>query len=152
MRSHQLTIGRTFALVVDHGEDLLSSLSRFCHDNAVRAGYIPTFVASFSEADIVGTCQRLDNPGAPVRSAVHLRNTDGVGAGTVALDPATGEVRPHLHVALGVKEHSATAHASHLFNARVQFSAELIVVEAAAPSFQRVPEPGLYGVPLLWFG
>lgn len=152
MRSHQLTTGRTFALVVDHGEDLLSSLTQFCRDNGVRAGYIPTFVASFSEADIVGTCQRLDNPGAPVRSAVHLRNTDAVGAGSIALDPTTGEAKPHLHVVLGVKEHSSTAHASHLFNARVQFAAELIIVEVVAPSFQRVPEPGLYGVPLLWFG
>jgi len=83
MRTSELKSGRTFAVTFEHGEDFMSSLARFCHDNGVRQGYIPVFLAGFAEADIVGTCEKLDNPQAPVWSKVHVSNVEALGCGTI---------------------------------------------------------------------
>jgi predicted DNA-binding protein with PD1-like motif len=76
---------------------------------------------------------------------------EALGGGTLAHDPTTGDVKPHLHVTVGLKEHSATGHTSHLLSARVQFLTEMIVVEVISPDITREPDPTLYNVPLLRF-
>lgn len=152
MRARELTLGRTFGVVFDDGEDFFTALSQFCRHHGIRGGYIPSFIAGFSEADIVGTCDRLEDPAAPVWSRVHLRNVEAFGGGTLAADPVTGEIKPHIHVAVGLKEHSATGHTSHLLSAKVQFLTEMLVIEVTDPQMLRVPQPDLYDVPLLDFG
>ena len=42
------------------------------------------FLAAFAEADIVGTCDQLEDPAAPVWSKVHLANAEALGCGTIA--------------------------------------------------------------------
>ena len=96
MHSQQLVTGRTFGLRFDPGERFFPALEEFCAANDVRCGYIPMFIAAFAEADIVGTCDKLDNPGAPVWSKVHLTNAEALGCGTVAWDPAAGRILPHV--------------------------------------------------------
>jgi len=118
----------------------------------VRQGYIPGFIAGFREVELVGTCDRLDNPAAPVWSRVHLTNIEVIGCGTLAYDPHEDRVAPHIHVSVGLKEHSATAHTSHLLGATVQFLTELLVIETTAPQMHRVRDSDLYDVPLLQFG
>ncbi|MBH0781408.1 PPC domain-containing DNA-binding protein [Nocardia bovistercoris] len=152
MRSHEIVLGRSFVVVFDHGDDFYTALAEFCRDNEVRAGFIPSFVAGFGEVDLVGTCERLDNPDAPVWSKVQLRNVEAFGGGTLAYDPGRGEVTPHIHVAVGLKEQSATGYTSHLLGARVQFLTEMIVTEIAAPDLLRTPQSDLFDVPLLRFG
>jgi hypothetical protein len=49
------------------------------------------------------------------------------------------------------KGHSATAHASHLVSAKVQFLTEMLVVEVVMPEMTRPRNPALYDVPLLTF-
>jgi predicted DNA-binding protein with PD1-like motif len=151
MRSHELVLGRSFGVAFDHGDDFFDALAKFCADNGVRQGYIPGFIAGFSEVEVVGTCAKLDNPDAPVWSRVHLANVEVLGSGTLAPDD-DGSVRPHIHVSVGLKEHSATAHTSHLLSARVQFLTELLVIEVTSPEMRRRPDEGLYDVPLLYFG
>jgi predicted DNA-binding protein with PD1-like motif len=63
---------------------------------------------------------------------VHLTNVEALGCGTIARDDAGG-ILPHIHTSVGLKEHSATGHTSHLLAAKVQFLTEMIVVEADAP-------------------
>ncbi|WP_116248521.1 PPC domain-containing DNA-binding protein [Nocardiopsis sp. FIRDI 009] len=152
MRSHELTQGRTFGLVFDHGEDFFSSLTEFCRTNDVRQGYIPVFVAGFAHVDIVGTCEKLTDPAAPVWSKVQLSNVEALGGGTIAYDEATDTISPHIHVSVGLKEHSAAGHTSHLLGAQVQFLTEMVLVEVTSPQMRRVPDPNLYNVPLLHFG
>ncbi|OLT26297.1 DUF296 domain-containing protein [Nocardiopsis sp. CNR-923] len=152
MRSHELTQGRTFGLVFDHGEDFFSSLTEFCGANDVRKGCIPVFVAGFAHVDIVGTCEKLAAPTAPVWSKVQLSNLEALGGGTIAYDEATDTISPHIHVSVGLKEHSATGHTSHLLGAQVQFLTEMVLVEVTSPQMHRVPDPNLYDVPLLHFG
>ena len=152
MRSHELTLGRSFAVTFDHGEDFFTALTAFCEENGVRQGYIPGFIAGFSQVQIVGTCDKLDDPNAPVWTKVHLTNVEALGGGTLAYDPINEQVAPHIHVTVGLKDHSATGHTSHLLGATVQFLTEMLVIEVAAPQMCRVRQPDLYDVPLLRFG
>jgi predicted DNA-binding protein with PD1-like motif len=151
MRSHELTLGRTFAVNFDHGEDFFAALAEFCHDHGVRQGYLPGFIAGFREVQIVGTCDKLDNPNAPVWSKVHLTNVEAFGGGTLAWDEGSNQIAPHIHVTVGLKEHSATAHTSHLLGATVQFLTEMLVIEVTAPGMLRIPQPDLHNAPLLQF-
>ncbi len=151
MRSASLALGRTFGVAFDHGDDFYPALADFCRNEGVRQGYIPSFIAGFSEVDIVGTCDKLDDPAAPVWSRVHLTNVEAFGGGTLAYDPEINEVKPHIHVTVGLKEHSATGHTSHLLGARVQFLTEMLVLEVLDPPMRRERQGDLYDVPLLRF-
>jgi predicted DNA-binding protein with PD1-like motif len=152
MRAHELAVGRTFAVVFEHGEDFFTTLSEFCNTNGIRQGYLPMFVAGFSSADVVGTCEALPDPKAPVWTKVHLKNVEAFGCGTLARDPHTDDLLPHIHTSLGLKEHSATAHTSHLLAATVQFLVEMVIIEVTGPSMTRERDRQLYDVPLLNFG
>ena len=151
MRSTELTRGRTFGVIFDLGEDFFTALADFCKANEVRQGYIPMFLAAFSSVELVGTCARIEDPMAPVWSGVHVTNVEAIGCGTLAYDPASDRVLPHLHASVGMKEHSAQAHTSHLLGATVQFVTELLVVEVVGPEMRRPPKADMYDVPLLEF-
>ena len=142
--------GRTIALSFSHGEDFLSGLETVCRDNRIRGAYIPMFIAGFAHADLVGTCESVDDPQAPVWSSVRLERLEAVGAGTIAFTDSD-EFAPHIHVAAGLKLDSASGRTSHLLAAVVQFLVEMIVVEVLAPTLIREREPTLYDVPLLRF-
>jgi predicted DNA-binding protein with PD1-like motif len=152
MESAVLEIGRTFGVRFDHGDDFFDALRTFCREHDVKQGYIPMFLAGFSVVELVGTCQALDDPGAPVWSSVYLTNVEVLGGGTLAYDAGEGTVKPHLHVTAGLKQMSALGHTSHLLSGTVQFLVEMVVVEIIAPALRRIPDEGLYGVPLLSFG
>ncbi|PSL51404.1 putative DNA-binding protein with PD1-like motif [Saccharothrix carnea] len=152
MRSHELTLGRSFGVAFDHGDDFFTELAAFCDQRQVRHAYIPSFIAGFSEVDIVGTCDKLQDPQAPVWSKVHLANVEAFGGGTLAYDEAGGKVHPHIHVSVGRKEHSAAGYTSHLLNARVQFLTEMLIIEIAQPALIRRRNANLYDVPQLHFG
>jgi len=151
VRSHELSLGRTFGVAFDHGEDFFTALADFCQTNRVRQGYIPMFIAGFAEVEIVGTCGKLEDPQRPVWSSVHLTNVEALGGGTLAYDDGEGVVLPHVHVSVGLKEHSATGHTSHLLSAKIQFLTEMLLIEVSAPDIRRHRNPDLYDVPLLHF-
>jgi predicted DNA-binding protein with PD1-like motif len=152
LRSHEVTTGRTIVAVFDHGDDFYSALQQVCRDNGIRQGYIPMFIAGFATADLVGTCERLANPDAPLWSKVQLDNIEALGGGTLAYDETTGTVSPHIHVTIGLKARSAVAHTSHLLGATVQFLTEMIIVEITGPEMHRERQTDLYDVPLLRWG
>ena len=150
MKASELKAGRTFGVTFQHGDEFMPSLADFCRENEVRQGYIPMFIAGFAEADIVGTCEKLEDPQAPVWTKVHVTNVEALGCGTIARDDTDG-ILPHVHVAVGLKEHSAMAHTSHLLSAKVQFLTEMLIVEILAPDMTRPKDRSLYDVPLLTF-
>jgi len=151
VRASELTIGRTFGVNFDHGENFHTALTDFCRTHGVRQGYIPMFIAGMRDVELVGSCGKLDNPDAPVWTKVHLENAEAFGGGTLAYDSDTDTVLPHIHVSIGLKTHSATAYTSHLLDATVQFLTEMYVVEVTGPSMSRPRQPQLYDVPLLTF-
>lgn len=152
MHASELTTGRTFGLRLDPGESFFPALEEFCRGQGIRHGYIPMFLAAFADADIVGACDKLEDPAAPVWSKVHLTNAEALGCGTIATDQDTGQLLPHIHTTLGLKERSAAGYTSHLLAARIQFLAELILVEVTAPAMTRPADPAMYDVPRLTFG
>jgi predicted DNA-binding protein with PD1-like motif len=131
MKASELKAGRTFGVTFQHGDEFMSSLAEFCRENEVQRATSRCSSPGFAEADIVGTCEKLEDPQAPVWPKVHVTNVEALGCGTIARDDADG-ILPHVHVAVGLKEHSAMAHASHLLSAKVQFLTEMLVVEILA--------------------
>jgi predicted DNA-binding protein with PD1-like motif len=152
LRAAEVTMGRTFVVHFDHGDDFYTALTEFCAEHDVRQGFIPMFIAGMRDVQLVGTCEKLENPDAPVWSAVHLENVEAIGGGTLAYDEKSCTVLPHIHVSVGLKAHSATGHTSHLLSARIQFLTEMYLVEVIAPAFSRPRQPDLFDVPLLSFG
>ncbi|SBT40957.1 PPC domain-containing DNA-binding protein [Micromonospora narathiwatensis] len=152
MRSHDLTPGRTIGVVFDHGDDFFTALADACRAHDIKQGYIPMFIAGLSTAKIVGTCQRLDNPDAPIWTHVDLTNVEALGGGTIAWDDTNQKILPHIHLTAGLKEHSATAHTSHLLDATVQFLTEMLIIEINSPTMRRLPNTDLYDVPQLHLG
>lgn len=107
MRSAQVTLGRQFVLVFDHGDDFFDALNEFCIENSIRQGFLPGFITGFREVDLVGTCDKIENPDAPVWSKVHLENAEACGGGNLVWDETTGKVAPHLHASARLKAHGA---------------------------------------------
>jgi predicted DNA-binding protein with PD1-like motif len=151
MQSAELKIGRTFGVVFEHGKDFFAELEEFCRTNGVRQGYIPMFIAAFKEAEIAGACDRLEDPDAPVWSKVYVENIEVIGAGTLTYDEAQGRLEPHIHVSLGEKPRSAQALTSHLFSGKIQFLAEMMIIEVLEPKMERVTNPSLYNIALMTF-
>lgn len=152
MQSHELSLGRTFGVTFDHGDDFFPALEKFCRERDVRQAFVPAFIAGFKWVELVGTCEKLEDPAAPVWTKVHLENAEALGCGTIVYNSSEDRFLPHVHVAVGLKEHSATGHTSHLLNAQIQFLTEMLVVEVSGPQMTRMPAPDLYDVPLLGFG
>src|SRR5436309_2295374 len=103
MRWSELKTGRTFGLSLETGESLLPSLLDFCQAQGISQGYVPMFIAGIKEAELVGTCEKIKDPSAPVWSAVHLENIEAIGCGTLATDHETNELTAHLHISVGLK-------------------------------------------------
>ncbi|WP_424892283.1 PPC domain-containing DNA-binding protein [Streptomyces sp. XH2] len=152
MRARPITWGRSFAVALDHGEDFFAALDRFCREYEIRSAHIPTFIGGFHTARLVGSCQPLADPEAPLWEEVTVESLEVLGGGTLAWDPDAGRLSPHIHVTTGLKAASADGRTSHLLGAKVQFINELVVQEIASPGLIRRADPGLYGVPLLDFG
>ncbi|MEU8779081.1 DUF296 domain-containing protein [Streptomyces sp. NPDC048606] len=156
MRFAQVRPGRQFVLALDHGEDFFVGLARFCEDQGIRSGYIPMFVGGFRSARLVGSCEPLADPEAPLWKEIEVETLEALGGGTLAWDVEKDCLAPHIHVAAGIKGAAADGRVSHLLGATVQFICEITVVEVlgdvAGPALTRSRDVDLYDVPLLGFG
>ncbi|RLU81969.1 DUF296 domain-containing protein [Streptomyces griseocarneus] len=152
MRARPITWGRSFVLALDHGEDFFTGLGAFCREHEIRSAHIPTFIGGFRTARLVGSCEPLADPEAPLWEDITVESLEVLGGGTLAWDPDTESLSPHIHVTVGLKAASADGRTSHLLGAEVQFINELVVQEIASPPLIRRRDPGLHGVPLLGFG
>ncbi|MEE1930683.1 DUF296 domain-containing protein [Streptomyces sp. TRM 70351] len=156
MRFAQVRTGRQFVLALDHGEDFLESLTQFCADQGIRAGYIPTFIGGLRAARLVGSCGPLADPEAPLWEEITVEALEALGGGTLAWDPEKNCLTPHIHVAAGLKAKSAEGRVSHLLGATVQFICEIPIVEVVGdsdgPALMRRRSADLYDVPQLGFG
>lgn len=149
MRFAELTPRRTFCVALDDGEDFLPAILDFCTAQGVRSAYFPMFLGGFRSVQLVGTCDPIENPDAPVWDAVTFEGVEALGVGTIAWNEEEEALSPHVHVAVGIKGQSAEARTSHLLAGTVQFISELIVVEVD-PVLLR-PKIGPYAVPTLGF-
>ncbi len=150
MKAAELTLGRSFAVSFEDGEDFFEALQSFCEINGVRQGYLPMFVAALRSATVVGACDPGPDPNAPVWDTVTHTYVEAFGVGTLAT--AESGVSPHIHLSLGLKHEEAMSRTSHLLRAEVQFLAELLVIEVLGPTMTRPVNADMYGVPVLTYG
>src|SRR2546430_13111248 len=126
MHSRPLTLGRTFGVVFDDGDDFLPTLVRFCAQNGVSQAYLPGFLGAFRHAAVIGACDPPEDPMAPIWTRKELEYVEAIGSGSIAVNPATGQLPPHVHVPLRMPVNEATGYTSHLLDATVQFVIELL--------------------------
>lgn len=150
--SAELTLGRTFGVTFDHGDEFFTSLSSFCAEHDVKSGYIPLFLGAFTHAKVVGTCHHANAEAPMFDSYVDVDYVETVGAGTIAWNPEQSVIAPHVHLSVGRRLQGATGLTSHLFTATVQFVLELVVVEVVSPLWTRPVQPDLHALNVLRFG
>lgn len=150
MRATRITRGREFVVSMEHGEDFFEALEKFCAEKAVRSGIL-NFIGGFRRARLVGTCEAMANPEAPLWDEVEFETLEVLGAGTLAWDTEHDRLAPHIHVTVGLKGDSADGRTSHLQGAQVQFVTEMLVTEIADPALTRPRLASLYDVPMLTF-
>lgn len=151
MRATELTLGRSFALAFDDGDDFVKELTDFCTEQRIRQAIIPMFLGGFRRVGLVGAAGPLHDPEAPVwDEETVLETVEAVGAGTLAWSPETDSLSPHIHVAVGRKDLKAAGSVSHLLWGEVQFIQEMALQEVASPPMLR-PKCGPHSVPTLTF-
>ncbi|WP_344578127.1 hypothetical protein [Nonomuraea roseoviolacea] len=89
--SHEQTTGRTCEL----GDDFMTALAGFCREHGIRPGASP--------------CSSQGGSGVGQGA---LDEAEALGCGTIASDPETGGILPHIHTTLGLKERSADGYTS----------------------------------------
>jgi predicted DNA-binding protein with PD1-like motif len=127
---------RTFALVFDTADELVSSLERFAQEQAMDAAHF-TAIGAFRRATLgYFAWDRKDYLRIPVDEQVEVLTL----AGDVALQ---GEKRKvHAHVVLGRRDGSTVG--GHLLEAEVRPTLELVLVESPAHLRRKHdPETGL---------
>lgn len=128
---------KTYALVFDKGDEVVSTLQEFAAEHALGASHF-TAIGAFREA-ILGYFdrERRDYRRLPVREQVEVL----VLAGDIVEGP---DRRPQVHAHAVVGTADGTTRGGHLLEARVWPTLEVILVESPAHLLRRVdPETGL---------
>jgi predicted DNA-binding protein with PD1-like motif len=115
---------RTWALVFDTGDEVVSSLTRFASQHQLAAARF-TAIGAFSQATL-GYFDREAKAyeKIPLREQVEVLSL----IGDVAQD--AGEPKVHAHVVVGKR--NGTAHGGHLLEAHVRPTLEVMLVESPA--------------------
>lgn len=134
---HETSGQRTYAVILDTGEEVMACLKRFVAAEKVRAAQL-TAIGAFSEAVLLYfDWGRKEYQHIPVTEQVEVASL----LGDVAEGPS-GEATLHIHLVLGKQD--GTAMAGHLGEAHVRPTLEIIVTESPAHLRKRKdPESGL---------
>lgn len=115
---------KTFALVFDPGDEVVSGLTRFAERQRLSAGHL-TAIGAFSEAALgYFDRERKDYARIPVREQVEVLSLIG--------DVALTDGKPSLHAHVVVGRADGTTLGGHLLEARVWPTLEVILVESPA--------------------
>ena len=134
---HESAGQRTFVVVLETGDEVMSSLTAFAREQNLSAAQL-TAIGAFSDAVLAFfDWEAKEYSRIPVEEQVEVASM----IGDVALDPK-GEVALHVHLVLGRRDGSALA--GHLNEAHVRPTLEVVVTES--PEHLRKvkdPESGL---------
>ena len=115
---------RTWALVFDTGDEVVSSLTRFASQHQLAAARF-TAIGAFSQATLgYFDWEAKAYEKIPLRKQVEVLSL----IGDVAQD--AGEPKVHAHVVVGKRD--GTAHGGHLLEAHVRPTLEVMLVESPA--------------------
>jgi uncharacterized protein len=127
---------RTFALVLEPGDEVVSELERFAVEQGLNASRISA-IGAFERAALgYFDWERKDYKRIPVEEQVEVLSL----IGDIALD--RGRPKLHAHVVLG--RHDGTALGGHLLQAHVRPTLEVLVIDS--PSYLKRefdPQSGL---------
>ena len=133
---HEAGGARTFALVLNTGDEAVALLTRFATDNRIGAGHF-TAIGAFSNAVVAyfdWTTKQYQH--VAVNEQVEVLSL----IGDIAEDRSTPKV--HAHVVLGKAD--ATAHGGHLISGHVRPTLEIVLVESPPHLRRRFdPDSGL---------
>lgn len=127
---------RTFAVVMDTGDEVLACLRDFAKEHRLSAAELSGLGAL--EDVVLGyfDWQRKDYDRIPIEEQVEVLNLTG----NIALKD--GEPKLHPHVVVGKAD--GTAHGGHLLEARVRPTLEVVITESPAHLRRESdPETGL---------
>ena len=142
-RIHEEGGQKTFAVVLDSGEEVMASLSAFAKENGLDAASL-TAIGAFSDATLgYFDMERKEYKKIPIEEQVEVLSL----VGTVAPKEG-GEPQVHAHAVLGASD--GTARGGHLLEARVRPTLEVMVVES--PEHLRRETDEETGLPLLTTG
>ncbi|NHI16560.1 PPC domain-containing DNA-binding protein [Microbacterium excoecariae] len=151
MHSAELIAGRRFLLVLEPGEDLLAEITAFCAREGIGSALIPVLFGAFRSVRLIGAEGPPADPELPLPESIEVAYVEGTAQGSVARGPE-GDVRVHVHAAVGRKDQGALAYAGHVLDARVHYTTEVLVEEVLEPPFRSVPVQASFGIPCLRFG
>ncbi|HET7879942.1 MAG TPA: PPC domain-containing DNA-binding protein [Acetobacteraceae bacterium] len=134
---HQSDGQRTFAVILDTGDEVVASLTALAARENLSAAQV-TAIGAFSDA-VLGyfDWQTKDYRRIPVREQVEVASF----MGDIALGP---DSKPSLHVHVVFGRRDGAALAGHLFEAHVRPTLEVVLTETPAHLRKRKdPESGL---------
>jgi predicted DNA-binding protein with PD1-like motif len=130
---HERDGQRTFAVVLEGGDEAMASLQTFAVSQNIRAAQL-TAVGAFESADLLYfDWDRKDYLRIPVREQVEVASL----IGDIAQSPS-GEPAVHIHVVVGKRDGSAMA--GHLGAGHVRPTLEVILTESPA-HLRKVKDP-----------
>src|SRR5262245_29794703 len=120
---HEAEGQKTFALVFETGDEVMSNLAAFARENRLGGSHF-TAIGAFQEATLgYFDWQKKDYKKIPVREQVEVVSL----VGDIALGEGGGP-KVHAHVVLGRSD--GTALGGHLLEARVRPTLEVTLVES----------------------
>ncbi len=128
---------RSFALVLDTGDEVIETLTNFARDQDLSASSF-TGLGAFSDATLgYFDWQRKDYNRIPIREQVEVVSFVG--------DITCGEKGAHkLHPHIVLAKSDGTAHGGHLMEAHVRPTLEIVLTETPAHLYRETdPETGL---------
>lgn len=133
---------RTFALIFDRGDEVMSLLERFAAEHGLTASRL-TAIGAFERATVgYFDWERKDYDRIPVDEQVEVLSL----VGDVALDG--GKPKLHIHVVLGRRDGSTVG--GHLLEAWVRPTLEVVLVDS--PGYLRRERDPVSGLALITIG
>lgn len=148
VRSAQIETGRRWVVVLEPGEEILSTVGAWAAREGVDQALV-SFFGAFRWVRMIGAEDPVTDPEPPLPEAVEVAYVEGVGSGSIA--PAGTGTRVHLHAAVGVKDQRTAGFAGHILAAEAHYTVEISILEVTSPGFVLEPDERAYGLSSLTF-
>jgi uncharacterized protein len=122
---HDIEGQRTYAVVLDKGDEVMETLQAFAVSEGVQAAQLSAIGAFEAVVLLYFDWEKKDYLRIPVREQVEVASL----LGDIAQSPS-GEPALHIHVVVGKRD--GTAMAGHLAEAHVRPTLEVIITESPA--------------------
>lgn len=127
---------RTYALILESGDEAMSELQKFCNDYNLTASRFNA-IGAFSKVTLgYFDWEKKDYEKILIDEQVEVLSMTG--------DVTLFESRPKIHAHVVIGKRDGSAHGGHLLEAKVRPTLEIVLIEAPAELKRRMdPESGL---------